>query len=75
MSQVVAVDLHILVLIHIQLALVDMEVVVMVVVEKLRMLFKTPDQVAVDLKGVPAIHQILAEMVLPVLFSSHILPN
>ena len=75
MSQVVAVDLHILVLIHIQLALVDMEVVVMVVVEKLRMLFKTPEVVEVDLKEILAIHQILAEMVLPVLFSSHILPN
>ena len=73
MSQVVAVDTHIISNPY-PVALVDMEVVVMVVVEKLRMLFKTPDQVAVDLKGVSDTSNPGGNGA-SVLFSSHILPN
>ena len=58
----------------IMVALVDMEEVVMVVVDKLSTPFKTPEVVAVDLKENPIllVSQILADMVLRVSFSSHI---
>tara|TARA_B100002019_G_C21055727_1_gene491502 strand:- start:1 stop:255 length:255 start_codon:yes stop_codon:yes gene_type:complete len=58
-------------------ALVDMEEVVMVVMDKLRTPLKTPEVVAVDLKENPIllVSQILVDMVLPVLFSSLTQPD
>ena len=81
MSQEVAVEVLMVMDLadHMQmmLALVDMGEVVMVVLERLIMLFKTPEVVAVDLKENPILpaHVIMVDMVLPVLFSLHIPPN
>tara|TARA_Y100000004_G_scaffold78297_1_gene88143 strand:+ start:623 stop:859 length:237 start_codon:yes stop_codon:yes gene_type:complete len=74
MLQVAVADLHMeLELVDLMMvALVDMEEVVMVVMHKVKMLFKIPEAVAVDLKEELLMFQILADMVLPVSFSSHI---
>tara|TARA_Y100000004_G_scaffold31466_1_gene32928 strand:+ start:381 stop:632 length:252 start_codon:yes stop_codon:yes gene_type:complete len=78
-SQVAVADLHMELELadHMMVALVDMEEVVMVVIQKLKMLFKTPEVVAVDLKEQVPLQTsvIMVDMVLPVLFSLHILPN
>ena len=73
MSQEVAVEVHlkmVVVLPLMMVALVDMEEVVMVVINKVRTPFKTPEVVAVDLKENPIllVSQILADMVLRVSF-------
>jgi|TARA_B100000073_G_scaffold280992_1_gene241685 hypothetical protein len=72
MSQEVAVEVLMVmeVVDLIMVALVDMEEVVMVVMDKVRTPFKTPEVVAVDLKENPILlaPQILADMVLRVSF-------
>ena len=79
MSQAVAVEvLMVMELADLMMvALVDMEEVVMVVMQKLRTPLKTPEVAAVDLKENPIllVSQILVDMVLPVLFSSLTQPD